>query len=173
MQALQSRHPLPTSSQRATADSSLLRSAEQSQESQQWYPALKTLATTSTRQVLAASQLQQKQHMHSTSYPSRLRSQAVQSMLSTRMATTRRPWSQLLQSSHSQTTHSSRTQSSHSHGQELSSVEQILRRVLSQQRSLSSSNPYRSGNDMSASSIRMVPICLLIFRIKLTTINNV
>ena len=163
MQASQLRYPLPTSSQRAKADSSLLRSAEQSQESQQWYPALKTLATTSTRQVLAASQLQQRQHMHSTSYPSRLRSQAVQSMLSTRMATTRSRRSQLLQSLHSQTTHSSRTQSSHSHGQELSSAEQILRRVLSQQRSLSSSNLIRSGNDTSASSIRMVPIFINMF----------
>ena len=161
MQASQSRHSLPTSLQRTPADPSLLRSVDQSQKSQQSYKALTTSETTSTRQVLAASQLQQRQHMHSTSYPSRLRSQAVQSMLSTRMVTTRSPRSQLLQSSHSQTTHSFRTQSSHSHGQELSSAEQILRRVLSQQRLLSSSNPSRSGNDTSASSLRMVPICLL------------
>ena len=162
MQASQSRHSLPTSLQRATADSSLLRSVDQSQKSQQSYKALTTSETTSTRQVLAASQLQQRQHMHSTSCLSRLRSQAVQSMLSTRMVTTRSPRSQLLQSSHSQTTHSSRTQSSHSHGQELSSAEQILRRVLSQQRSLSSSNPSRSGNGISASSIRIVPIFILL-----------
>ena len=147
MQALQSRHPLPTSSQRATADSSLLRSAEQSQESQQWYPALKTLATTSTRQVLAASQLQQRQHMHSTSYPSRLRSQAVQSMNSTPRATTRSLRSQLLQSSHSQTRHLSRTQSSLSHGQEQSLAEQILRRVLLQQRFQSHSNSPKVRNE--------------------------
>ena len=65
---------------------------------------------------------------------------------------------------HTQTTHSSRKQNSHSHGQELSSAEQILRRVLSHQRSLSSSNPSRSGNGISASSIRMVQIFILLSR---------